>query len=80
MFVVIATGIFLHLDWWRWSVVTLAITMVVSAELMNSAIETLVKALHPHRDQRIADALDTAASAVLVAAIGAVAVSIFVLV
>ena len=36
---VIATGIFLHLSTIEWAVITLSIGLVISAELLNTAIE-----------------------------------------
>ncbi len=74
--VVIALATWLRLELWRWVAISLAITMVLSAELLNSAIELLIKTLHPEHDLRIARALDVAAGSVLVAAIGSVVVGL----
>lgn len=68
---VIGVAAWLRVESWRWAAVVAAITIVLSAELMNTSIEQLVKVLHPEQDERIGRALDAAAGAVLVAATGA---------
>ncbi len=75
-FALVACGIAFWLDFelWRWCVLILCIALVISAELMNSAIERLVKTVHPDHDAGIADTLHMAAASVLVAAIGSVAI------
>ncbi|GAA5509381.1 diacylglycerol kinase [Novipirellula caenicola] len=77
--VVLSLATYLDFDLWRWAVLVLAITIVIAAELMNTAIERLVRVLHAQRHPEIGDALDTAASAVLVAAIGAAVTGVIVL-
>lgn len=76
---VIAIAIALRLEPWRVAGLILAVTVVMSAELLNTAIEQLVKVLHPELDERVGQALDAAAAAVLVAAIGAVAIGVIIL-
>lgn len=73
---VLGIGAWLRLEAWRWVAVVLAITIVLSAELLNTSIEQLVRVLHPQHDEQIKRVLDTAAGAVLVAAIGAVIVGL----
>ncbi len=51
----------------EWCLVVLAIGGVVAAEVFNTAVESLARALDSGPDQRIKDALDTASAAVLVA-------------
>jgi diacylglycerol kinase (ATP) len=53
----------------EWCWIALAIALVWVAEGLNSAIESLADAVHPERDARVGRAKDTAAGAVLVAAI-----------
>lgn len=72
----IAMGTWLQLESWRWVSLVFAIAMVLSAELMNTAIETLVVVLHPEHDPRIGNALDAAAGAVLITAIAAVIIGL----
>ena len=73
---VLGVGAWLRLEAWRWVAVVLSITIVLSAELLNTSIEQLVRVLHPQHDAEIKHALDAAAGAVLVAAIGAVIVGL----
>ena len=69
----------LRIDPWRWVAIVLAITIVLAAELMNTSIEQLVRILHPQHDEGIKRALDAAAGAVLLAAIGAIIVGVITL-
>lgn len=50
-----------------WAVMALAVGLVLVAELVNSALETLIDRLHPERHPEIGAAKDIAAGAVLVA-------------
>ncbi|MCE9631941.1 MAG: diacylglycerol kinase [Planctomycetia bacterium] len=51
----------------EWCLVTLAIGAVLAAEVFNTSIESLAKAMETGPDPRIGVALDTASAAVLVA-------------
>lgn len=75
---VVGLAAWLRLEAWRWAAVVIAIAIVLSVELINTSIEQLVKVLHPDHDDRVGQALDAAAGAVLVAAIGAVVVGLLV--
>ncbi|MGV3482963.1 MAG: diacylglycerol kinase [Planctomycetaceae bacterium] len=77
---VVVLAILLEIEPWRWCVVVLCIATVISLELMNSAIERLVKTLHPEHDAGLAAALHMAAAAVLTAALGAIVVGIIIFV
>lgn len=68
----IGVAAWLRIETWRWVAIVFAITIVLSAELMNTSIEQLVRVLHPQNDEGIKRVLDAAAGAVLVGAIGAV--------
>ena len=57
----------LGLDVWEWCVVLLCVGGVMTAELTNSAIETLFHGLDDDAKGRIVGCLDIAAGAVLVA-------------
>jgi len=73
--VVVFLGIFLHVDVISWLALTLSIGLVIGAELLNTAIEHVVDLTsggHYHPAAR--KAKDTAAAAVLVAALAALAV------
>ncbi len=77
--IAIALGVFLQLDAARFAILTLAIAIVLAAELFNTALEQLVATLHPERDPRIAHARDAAAGAVLITAIAAATVGLILL-
>lgn len=76
---VILLAAWLRVDSWRWVALIAAITSVWSLELFNTAIEDLVRAIHPDHDDRIGRALDASAGAVLVATLGAIAIGLMVL-
>jgi len=69
---VVMVATILKLEDWRWCVLILCIALVIALELMNSAIERLVKTLHPEHDAGIAESLHMAAAAVLAGAVGSV--------
>ena len=55
----------------EWCILLLCITMVLAAELFNSALESMAKAITDEHDPRVGAALDIGSAAVLLAAIGA---------
>jgi undecaprenol kinase len=59
-----------------WALVLLAAAVVLSAELLNTAIEQLADELHPHDSPGVRRLKDCAAAAVLVASLGALAVAV----
>lgn len=62
----LAAAWIIGLDWISWCVLLLCIGMVLTAEMFNSALETLCRGLGDYK--RCAPALDVAAGAVLIAA------------
>ena len=76
--VVVALGVNLHIaaSDWRWLV--LAITLVWSAEAMNTAVELVCDTITTEHHPLIGKAKDVAAGAVLAAAIGAATIGILV--
>jgi diacylglycerol kinase len=68
--VVLAAAV-LGADLLQWCVLLLCITFVLTAEMFNSALEQLAKAVDRSENQFIAVALDIGSAAVLTAAIGA---------
>jgi len=72
--------------WWlrvthaEWLALVLCVTIVIAAELFNSAIEHLARAITRDEHPEIRDALDIASGAVLVASLGASLVGVLVLV
>jgi undecaprenol kinase len=63
-----------------WALVALTSSAVIAAELFNTALECLADHLHPDHHPKIRTAKDCAAAAVLVAALGALAVAVALLV
>ena len=55
-----------------------AIVLVFAAELFNTAIEKLCDVVHPDYSEKIKAIKDLAAGAVLVCAVGAVVIGLFV--
>ena len=68
---VIAAGIVLQCELWEWCALIACIGFVLTAELFNSAIETLFRGLDETTRERSWQALDIAAGAVLMASITA---------
>ncbi|MCC6631212.1 MAG: diacylglycerol kinase [Gammaproteobacteria bacterium] len=58
-----------------WAIGVLAIGLVLVAELLNSALETLADRLHPERHPEIRSMKDMAAGAVLIASITALMIA-----
>jgi undecaprenol kinase len=76
---VVAGAAFLRVPPLSWAVLALAIALVIAAELLNTALETLVDLVSPDDHPLAKDAKDVAAAAVLVASLGALAAGAFVL-
>lgn len=76
--VVAAAGIGLEITPGDWGLLVLAIGLVLVAELVNTAIETLVDLVEPRQHPVAGKAKDIAAGAVLVAAATAVVIGIIV--
>jgi diacylglycerol kinase (ATP) len=73
---VIAVGVWVELSVERWCVLALAVTVIFVAEMFNTSIEQLARAITRERRPELRDALDVASAAVLVAAIGAAIVGV----
>lgn len=71
-----AAGAWLEISTERWCLVALSSAMVIVAEMFNTAIEHLAKAITRERRPELRDALDVASGAVLLAAIGAAIVGV----
>lgn len=70
----------LSLDGLRWSMLVAMIGLVLTAELLNTAIEEWVRFAHPEYDRRVGRVLDIAAAGVLVASMTAAIVALIILV
>lgn len=77
-FLVLALGAWVDLASTDWALVLLAIGMVISAELFNSAVEGLVDLLEPRFQPAAGKVKDIAAGGVLVAAVSALVIGIIV--
>lgn len=60
-----------------WAIITLCISLVLSAEVFNTALEQFIDHIHPARHNLIGLAKDCAAGAVLIASILSIVVFAF---
>ena len=77
---VIAAAAVMRLALAEWCILLVCITVVLAAEMFNSALEAITRAITRDDDKNIRDALDIASAAVLVASIGAALVGAIVFV
>jgi diacylglycerol kinase len=75
---VLATAAVLRCEPWEWCVLVGCVGLVLTAELFNSAIETLFRGLDEQTKSRVWPALDVAAGAVLMASMTAAAAGLIV--
>jgi diacylglycerol kinase len=66
-------------SWPEWYILIVCITIVLTAEMFNSSIEALAKAVTKEYDPHIGDALDIASGAVFTAVLGAATVGLLIL-
>jgi diacylglycerol kinase len=71
---VVTAAALLQVSQWEWCVLILCIAIVAAAEMFNTALEILAKAVDHNFNPHLAQALDTSSGAVLLAAIGAATV------
>lgn len=76
--IVVGAGLMLSLAAWEWAILLVLITLVIALELANTAIEALVDLVSPAQHPLAKIAKDTAAAAVLCAAIGAAVTGVIV--
>jgi undecaprenol kinase len=76
---VVLLGALLRVSATSWALLALAIGLVLSAELLNTALEAAVDLVSPEDHPLAKQAKDVAAAAVLVASLAALAVAVFVL-
>lgn len=70
--VVVAASYYFHLSLVEWSLVVICITIVLTAEALNTALEYLTDLVSPDHHPLAGKAKDVAAAAVLIAAVGAI--------
>ena len=75
---VIVLGVLLRISCTEWVAVSFAIGLVLGMEAVNSAVENICDFACPERDARIKKIKDLAAAAVLLSAIAALAVGLFI--
>jgi diacylglycerol kinase len=75
---VIGAAAVLGLSGIQWCLLLLCITIVFAAELFNTALEAIARAITRETNPQIRDALDIAAAAVLTTAVGSVAVGLII--
>jgi len=71
---VVAAGLFFHVDASEWALLAGCIGLVFVAELFNTSLEWFARAVTDKHDERIGKALDVASAAVLLASIVSVVV------
>lgn len=74
MILVIIAGFILKINKYEWIACILCFAVVISGELFNTAIETVVDMVMPYKNDKAKIAKDIAAGAVLTLAIGATAI------
>ena len=78
MILVIILGMVLKLSTLEWIILTIVIVLVISAELFNTTIETVVDMITKEKNEKAKLAKDVAAGAVLVLAIGSVIIGLII--
>ena len=73
----VTAGVWWRIERWEWAAVVSAVAGVLSAEALNTSVETLADAVRPERHPLVGRAKDRAA-AVLLAAGGAAAVGLII--
>lgn len=76
--VVTVAGFYFKISAYEWVAVSLCFGLVISIEMLNTALEILTDKLHPEKNEQIGKVKDIAAAAVLVAASFAVVVAVLI--
>jgi diacylglycerol kinase (ATP) len=75
---VIALGFYFKLNKLEWCMIIFAIGLVISIEMINTAIETLTDLMSPEHHDKAGRVKDIAAGAVLIAAISAAVIGLII--
>ncbi len=75
---VLAAAFMLQLQFVEWCLLLICVTVVLTAEMFNSALESMAKAVTGESDPHLGASLDVAAGAVLMAALGASVVGLLI--
>ena len=73
---VLAAGVVLGINQVEWCLLVLCISGVLTAEMFNSALESMAKAITGESDPHLGNSLDIGSAAVLLASIGASTVGV----
>lgn len=73
--VVVAAGLWLHIDALAWAVLALTIALILALEAVNSAVEAVVDLVSPDYHELARVAKDCAAGAMLIAVLGSLGVA-----
>jgi diacylglycerol kinase len=76
--VVMGAAFYFRVDGFEWALLLLCITAVLVAEMFNSALEHIGKAIDSDHNPQLGKALDIASAAVLLSALGAATVGLVV--
>jgi diacylglycerol kinase len=77
--VVVGLGFFLNLDVVSWCLLSLCVGAVLAAELFNTSLEGLARAITDAPNEHVRSALDVASGAVLITSLTATIVGLLVL-
>lgn len=80
MILVIIAGILFKINKYEWIICVICFAIVISGELFNTAIETVVDMVMPYKNEKAKLAKDVSAGAVLVLAMGAAIVGLIIFV
>lgn len=80
MILVIIAGVILKINKYEWIACILCFAIIISGELFNTAIETVVDMVMPYKNDKAKIAKDIAAGAVLTLAIGAAVIGVIIFV
>lgn len=78
MILVVIAGIYFKLSLIEWAFIIIAISLVMGAELFNTAIETVVDMICPEKNPKAKLAKDISAAAVLALALGSAIIGLIV--
>ncbi len=78
MLLVILMGFLLKITTLEWIICIILFSIVIAGELFNTAIETVVDMIMPHKDEKAKIAKDVSAGAVLILAIGSAIIGLII--
>lgn len=77
--IVVILGLYLKISSWDWSILIIAITLVILMEIANSAVERVTDVLKPRIDGYVKEIKDIMAAAVMLSSLAAVVIGIIIL-